>query len=237
MLAVVVFVISMIPGRAVQVDHEETAPPLSPVRYLPPKDTPRPPARERVPIVIDGTDRSLEWYRHDETRRGISAFVTETVGSSEVAYRILYHAERLDISPLLAVSIAYVESRFDRYAINRNASSIDRGLFQLNSRTFPHLSEDDFFDLEVNARHAMNHFSWCLETTDAEEDAVAVYNAGLSRVAAGRTPPHTLVYVGRVMNYRAGLLDSLANRLVERYPDLVVDRTEVARARGRGSSS
>ncbi|UKI53636.1 MAG: transglycosylase SLT domain-containing protein [Treponema sp.] len=61
---------------------------------------------------------------------------------------ILEEAEKNDIPLSLAFALAYTESHYNVNAVNKNRnSSIDRGLFQLNNRSFPQLKEEDFFNL------------------------------------------------------------------------------------------
>ncbi|TFH03840.1 MAG: lytic transglycosylase domain-containing protein, partial [Spirochaetales bacterium] len=121
----------------------------------------------------------------------------------------------------LAFSIAYVESRFTPVAVNRNATSIDRGLFQLNSKTFRQLTEEDFFNPEVNAFHGLKYLEFCLSVGADVPQAVAIYNAGFTRVARGQTPPTTLVYVDRILEYQAELLKDFRSYILSHFPPAI----------------
>lgn len=53
----------------------------------------------------------------------------------EIVVKVIKNlAEQQGVSPILAISVAYCESRFDTKAINyNNNKTIDRGLMQINS--------------------------------------------------------------------------------------------------------
>jgi soluble lytic murein transglycosylase-like protein len=107
----------------------------------------------------------------------------------------------------MAFALAWEESRYTIRAVNRknNNKSVDRGLFQLNSWSFPDLQEADFFNPDTNAYYAMAHLRWCLNTGGSEVAALAMYNAGTTRVHAGGTPKATLDYVSRILSYQQGV--------------------------------
>lgn len=105
----------------------------------------------------------------------------------------------------LAMALVREESSFSPKAVNRNSESVDRGLFQLNSSSFPKLSLEEFFDPSVNARYGVAHLAYCLKTGGNEVAALAMYNAGYGRVSKGGTPRRTLDYIYRITTYRANL--------------------------------
>jgi len=158
-----------------------------------------------VANILDGSKPILALYREDMTHDYVEQFFVELTGSEDIALPILYHADRNDLSLSLVFALTWVESRYEPGAINRNSSSIDRGLFQLNSRSFPHLSEEDFFHPEVNASHGTDYIRYSLRHGSDERTALAVYNAGLSRVRRGEIPSSTLTYIERIMRYKASL--------------------------------
>ena len=129
-------------------------------------------------------------------------YYTIITGDRDLAALIIQESERNRIDPALAFALAYTESRFDPYAVNENRSSIDRGVFQLNSRSFPDLSEDDFFDFQVNVPLGVSYLRYCLDTGVNEVTALAMYNAGPNRVKSSRTPMMTLQYIDKVLSYR-----------------------------------
>ena len=158
-------------------------------------------------------DTMLALYRDRSAREEVVAFFSAVVHSEELASLILKRAEEYDVSPSLAAALGWEESRFDPAAVNMNKGSVDRGLFQLNSKSFPKLTERDFFDPEVNARYGIAHLRWCLDLGGTEVSGLAMYNAGTTRVRSDSTPKKTLDYVSRVLAFKSGL-DALFAREV-----------------------
>jgi soluble lytic murein transglycosylase-like protein len=163
-------------------------------------------------------DDGLVLYADQETRPSVVAFFTELTGSEAITLAILDAAAAYEVPPSLAFALAWEESRYDPQAFNRNKASIDRGLYQLNSASFPKLKKEDFYDPKQNAQKGLAHLKWCLELGGNEVAALAMYNAGTGRVSAGGTPKKTLDYVSRVMR-REGAIAAEFDRLVSaRYP-------------------
>jgi soluble lytic murein transglycosylase-like protein len=150
-------------------------------------------------------DFILELYRDPRSEDRVVDFFTEICASRDIAEVILANAEMYDIPPALAVALAWEESRFDPRAVNtkNRDQSIDRGLFQLNDRSFPRLEIHSFFNPWTNARHGMSHLRYCLDTGGSEIAALAMYNAGAGRVNSSGTPRSTLDYISRIMNNRS----------------------------------
>jgi len=160
---------------------------------------------EDFPTVVTRSireDHILDFFRNETSRAATVEFFAALTGSQEISEIILAEASRQNLSPALVFALAYHESRFKVRAVNRNSSSIDRGLFQLNSRTFPKLTIEEFFDPVLNARLGMNHLRFCLEEGGNEVVALAVYNAGLTRIRTGGTPLSTLNYINKIIGYR-----------------------------------
>jgi soluble lytic murein transglycosylase-like protein len=148
----------------------------------------------------EAPDCILEAYRNFMFQDRVVAFFGALANSNELAALILKEASDRNLSPSLVFALSWEESRFNHRAVNRNVNkSIDRGLFQLNSSSFPNLKEADFFDPETNTRNAMAHLRWCLDSAKSEVVALAMYNAGLGRVKSGGTPQRTLDYVSRIL--------------------------------------
>lgn len=204
------------PGQGTQVDRAvpEFAFTWEPTRLA----TEDPESYANVRNLLESEDPMLALYREDLTHDAVVDFFTDLTGSAEIALPIMYHAERADISLSLVFSLAWVESRYAPRAVNRNASSTDRGVFQLNSRTFRDLTEEDFFHPDTNTYHGIDYLSWCMQHTSSDWEAVAVYNAGLSRVRAGRTPQSTLIYVDRIRQFRTRLERQFREYILEEFP-------------------
>lgn len=148
-------------------------------------------------------DEGLELYRNPDSRSAVEWFYAHVTGKAEVANAILQEAEKNNIPLSLAFSLAYTESRYNVNAVNKNSNdTVDRGLFQLNSNSFPNLEESDFFDPAVSAKYGMSHLKFCLNTAGNEVSALAMYNAGTGKVRSNKTPQSTLNYVGKIMAYQ-----------------------------------
>ncbi len=169
---------------------------------------------------LNENDRGLELYRQPQSRPSIEWFYTQVTGNRQVALAILENADRNNIPLSLAFALAYVESHFRPDAVNRNSNAtIDRGLFQLNSASFPRLTEAEFFDPATSAKYGMIHLRWCMDLAGKgnEVTALAMYNAGTTRVKANKTPQHTLNYVAKITAYRARLESKFTTDIVAFY--------------------
>lgn len=175
-------------------------------------------AFDNIINLLNGPNPMLALYREDVTHQQVVNFFVQLTGSPETALPVLYHADRANVSLSLVFSLIWVESRFSPMAVNQNATSIDRGLFQLNNRTFRDLELEDFFHIDTNTFHGIDFLVWCLAHTTDEYQALAVYNAGLTRVRAGMTPASTLVYVERVRMYRERLLQRFRQYILDEFP-------------------
>ena len=151
-------------------------------------------------------DPGLEFYRALPTRTAVEWFYTNVTGDMDVTLAILQEADKNNIPLSLAFSLAYTESRYKPRAINKNTNaSIDRGVFQLNNKSFPALVEADFYDPYISAKYGLAHLRFCLDTAGNEVSALAMYNAGTNRVRNNGTPQLTLNYISKIQTYRQGL--------------------------------
>jgi soluble lytic murein transglycosylase-like protein len=161
-------------------------------------------ARFFTTAAPESQDIIQELYRETATRSWVIQFFAELCGSSEIATVILINADMFNIAPALAFALGWEESRFNPRAVNnRNRDeSIDRGLFQLNNRSFPDLETHAFFNPGINAYYGMGHLRHCLNTGGTEIAALAMYNAGTGRVKSSGAPKITLDYVDRILGNR-----------------------------------
>ena len=163
-------------------------------------------------------DKGLQLYRNPSTRAAVEWFYLRVTGNRDVTMAVLDAANREDIPLSLAFALCHTESRYNRYAYNLNANgSIDRGLFQLNDRSFPQLGENDFYVVETSARLGMKHLRFCMNVAGNDLTAVAMYNAGVSRVRNDQTPASTLCYVSRIASYRANLQTAFTEEVLNHY--------------------
>ncbi len=159
--------------------------------------------KERLIVQVDPRqDIGVVLLANPLTKDRVKGFYYALTGSEEITESIIHHAVKNEIPIDLAFSLAWVESRFSPAAVSRNHSSIDRGLFQLNSRSFPALSEEEFFSIDRNAEMGLRYLKDCIELGGNTITGLAMYNAGRNRVARGNTPRMTLEYISRIMEYR-----------------------------------
>jgi hypothetical protein len=168
---------------------------------------------EEKPIVVESIhhfarkapeprDMMLELYREPEVRDRIVEFFEKICASREIAVAILANADTYNVAPALALALAWEESRLNPRAINskNRDESVDRGLFQLNNRSFPRLETHSFFNPALNAKYGISHLRHCLDTGGTEVAALAMYNAGTVKVRSAGTPKTTLDYVSRILD-------------------------------------
>jgi len=160
-------------------------------------------------------DAGLYLYRNELTRPLVERFYTRVTADVEITDAILSAADSNDVALPLAFSLAWAESSFRARALNYNSHSVDRGLFQLNSRTFPNLKEEQFYDPQTNAEHGLAHFRYCIEIGKNELVALAMYNAGVNRVRRG-TPYSTLHYIDKILDNKNKLIDSFERMLTDK---------------------
>jgi hypothetical protein len=159
-------------------------------------------------------DPGLYLYRNELTRPLVENFYNRETADVEITDAILAAADSNDISLPLAFSLAWVESSYRVRALNYNSNSMDRGLFQLNSRTFPNLKEEQFYNPQTNAEHGLAHFRYCIDVGKNEVVALAMYNAGVNGVRRG-TPYSTLHFVAKILDNERKLLESFEQMLTD----------------------
>jgi soluble lytic murein transglycosylase-like protein len=157
-------------------------------------------------------DPILEAYLDSAQRDQVQAFFAAFLRSEHLAHEILSNAAAFDIPPSLAFALCWEESRFNPQALNQanRDSSIDRGLFQLNSNSFPDLSEAEFYNPKINAYYGMSHLRWCLDAGGSLVAGIAMYNAGTGRVKAAGAPKTTLDYISHILESQRKIEESFA---------------------------
>lgn len=161
---------------------------------------------------------TLSLLRQPQTRASVEWFYIDLVNDRDIALAILDAAEEYDIPISLAFSVAYAESKYKTNARNVNKNgSIDRGLFQLNNRSFPNLSEEEFYNARTSAHYGMSHLRFCLDTAGNEVAAIAMYNAGTNKVHSDRTPKTTLDYIYKIQNYRDSIARDFETEVLSSY--------------------
>jgi hypothetical protein len=162
-------------------------------------------------------DSILEYYRNPEYKEWVAEFFTAICSNSDIARAILDSCNEYDIPPALAFALCWEESRFNPNAINRKNrnGSVDRGLFQLNNKSFPRLDILSFYDIKINARYGVSHLRNCMNSSGNEISALAMYNAGTGRVRSTGAPEVTLNYTSRILDNRRRLENRFFSRLMK----------------------
>jgi len=169
-------------------------------------------------------DPGLFLYRIPKTRDAVIDFYSRIAGSRDVALPIINYSEKNNIPLSLSFALVWMESRFNPKAVNRNAHSVDRGLFQLNSKSFYFLKEKDFYNPAINAKYGTAHLKFCLERGKDDIVALAMYNAGTAGVRKG-TPVSTLRYISKILKYRDNLKKEFSAEIFTR-DNIVLKDTE-----------
>ena len=150
----------------------------------------------------------LSSYRNPIYKDSVLAFFHELAGSKELSEVVLRYSNEYNINPASTFSLCFEESRYNPRAINYNRNdTIDRGLFQLNSASFPKLTVDEFYDPTINTRNGLAHLRWCLDSAGTDVAALAMYNAGHARVRSTGTPKSTLDYISRILKRQRKIED------------------------------
>jgi soluble lytic murein transglycosylase-like protein len=120
----------------------------------------------------------------------------------DIALNIFKYSRVYNVEPDLMLAIMKIESRYRANTVNFNYNkSIDRGLFQLNSNSFPYLKEEDFFDTGTNIDNGTKYLRWCLDQTDNNlVKSLAIYNAGIGNLAGNKIGKNTLEYIQKVLD-------------------------------------
>lgn len=171
-------------------------------------------AEDGSELTIDAdTDLGLYFFRQELTSGKVLDFYSKVTGSTAIAGLIIEYSSAEDIPLPLAFSLAWAESGFNPRAVNENRSSVDRGLFQLNSRSFPKMTEAEFFNPRKNTAAGLKYLKYCLNVGGNEVAGLAMYNAGRTRVTESGAPKMTLDYVSKILKYSSYLHDEFENEM------------------------
>lgn len=167
--------------------------------------------RERI-------DPGLLLYRQPQSRMAVEWFYSQITGDREVALAILDAASQFNVPPSLAFALAHRESLFKPDVKHTNVNgSIDRGLFQLNSNSFPKLREEDFYNPRTSAHYGLSHLHFCMKSAGNEIAALAMYNAGATKVQNNGTPQTTLNYISYIESYKSEIEEKFAVEVLAFY--------------------
>ena len=144
---------------------------------------------------------------HDE----VIKFFTQFTKNKAISESIIKWALHYNVPINLCFALANTESEgfiptacgYNRDQLGR-ITSIDRGLFQLNSLCF-NLTAQQFFDIDTNCNYGIRYLSECLRNTETAPLALIAYNMGLSVAQNGRVPDMREEYVNKILAYEAEL--------------------------------
>jgi len=178
----------------------------------------------------DVPDPVLEYFRNEEYREWVIDFFTGLCSNREIAEAVLGNSDEFDVPPALAFALCWEESRFNPNAVNRQNrdGSVDRGLFQLNNRSFPNLDLLMFYSVDSNARSGIGHLRQCLDSGGSEISALAMYNAGTGRVKSTGAPEVTLNYISRILENRRKIESRFHSRLIREEESRMTEKTDAA---------
>jgi hypothetical protein len=162
-------------------------------------------------------DTILEYFSNPEFSQWVLEFFSNICINQDVVLAILDNSKAFDVPPALAFAVSWEESRLNPSAINHHNrdGSVDRGLFQLNSRSFPNLEVANFFDIKINAYYGVAHLRYCLDTGLSEVSALAMYNAGTGRVRNTGAPEVTLNYISRILENKSRIESQFLAQLIK----------------------
>lgn len=174
-----------------------------------------------LPIEVPlNKDVGLALYRNPATKDKVVSFYTNLAGSPEIAQIVIRVANRYSVPLSLAFALAWKESKFVPTAVNYNENSVDRGLYQLNSLSFPNVTPKEFFDPTINAEKGLGYLSQCLKDGGNEVVGLAMYNAGMSRVYQDGTPRVTLDYISTILKYQDAVITEFQSTVLKQ-PEVV----------------
>lgn len=162
------------------------------------------PACSLVPAAGEPStqDALLALYRDDHLGPLVVEYYAKLTEDRAVALAILEACDQLGIAPSLGFALAWNESQFDPRAVNYNATTMDRGLFQLNSRTFSRLDRRTAFDPKANAVLGLTYYKRAYDKLGTEEKALGYYNAGIGWTTDRVLPLRTQAYIKRILEDR-----------------------------------
>ncbi|HBD96500.1 MAG: hypothetical protein A2015_15705 [Spirochaetes bacterium GWF1_31_7] len=131
-------------------------------------------------------------------------YFSGVINDSEIADYAIKYSNDFGIDTSLIVALMRVESNFNPLAINHNKNySTDRGLCQLNNKTFPHYKVGDFYNAELNIKTGAEFLKWCIDNADNNlVMALAYYNAGYGNVSKENVGDLTLSYINKILGHK-----------------------------------
>lgn len=152
-----------------------------------------------TPVSTNGSDALLSLYRDEHLRPLVVEYYSVLTGDRAIAQVILETCDQLELDPSLGFAMAWNESHFNPRAVSYNDDTVDRGLFQLNSRTFSGLDRRTVFDPRANALRGLGYYKKALVKLGSEEKALGYYNSGVGLISDRTLPRSTRAYVKKIL--------------------------------------
>jgi len=148
------------------------------------------------------SDALLALYRDDHLRPLVVEYYSLLTGDRAVTQAILDTCDQLSLDPSLGFAMAWNESHFNPRAVSYNEDTVDRGLFQLNSRSFSGLDRKTVFDPRANALRGLTYYKKAYDKLRTEEKALGYYNSGIGIMSDRTLPRSTQAYVKKILSDR-----------------------------------
>ncbi len=135
---------------------------------------------EDINQIKEVYDQAQKIKKHIDQKRkklGLSSLAKDQ--SMEIAYNMIYQAQKYNVDINLISSVCYVESH---YNVKARGKAGERGLMQVMPGTFQLLKTGNFRDWKDTLEAGVKHLSALLDIFDGNiEKALAGYNAGSNR--------------------------------------------------------
>lgn len=152
---------------------------------------------EEQPQVLSFHSMASQWERNI-----IQEYFEGITGSHDITQAVMTYCDEFEIPYTLAFALVKKESSFNPFDLSYNSTSVDRGLFQLNSQSFPFLSTDECFDPWISAEYGLGYLRYCWDRGGNQTIALAMYNAGPTRVEDTGTPAFTMNYIHKIYQFQ-----------------------------------
>jgi soluble lytic murein transglycosylase-like protein len=137
--------------------------------------------------VAANMDKAIEFYQ-------------DLTHNKTITKIIINEAIKRHLPINFVMAVVFNESAFDPNAENYNLETVDRGLFQLNSGSFPDLTYSEIFDIRRNVYEGCLYLRALYDQYN-ENPILTVYafNAGMGKIASGKIKIRTLIHTEKIM--------------------------------------
>lgn len=170
---------------------------------------------DEVPLEVHTEPESLTFHAMASQweRNIMEEYFAGITGSRDITRAVMTYCDEFQIPYTLAFALVKKESSFNPFDLSYNETSVDRGLFQLNSQSFPFLTTDECFDPWISAEYGLGYLRYCWDRGGNQTIALAMYNAGPTRVENQGTPAFTVNYIHRIYQFQDEFEREIAQRM------------------------